>query len=359
VTARVELEEKLRHTATMDAIGTLAAGIAHDFNNYLTVLALQVESARGGRRALGPSDLGKMAGAIDRCAGLVRQLLAFARQSPFRPQLLDLAERVSAVVEMFERLTGPEIEVSVSGVGPLPVDGDGAQLDAVFMNLLVNARDAMPSGGRILLTMSAVAGQAVVRLTDTGVGIAPEIRARIFEPYFTTKQAGRGVGLGLAAAYGTVKQHRGEITVASEPGAGTTFEVRLPLADGRATEVAPPAPPSRPARILLVEDLPMVRDAIERMLIDEGHQVTTAGDGEAALAKLRAGAVVDVVLSDIVMPRLTGTALARRLAEERPGLPVILMSGHAGGEESPALRIDKPFSIEQLRDALARARSRG
>jgi two-component system cell cycle sensor histidine kinase/response regulator CckA len=202
---------------------------------------------------------------------------------------------------------------------------------------------------------------AVVCVSDTGVGIAPEILPRIFEPYFTTKQVGRGVGLGLAAVYGTVRQHGGEISVHAEPGGGSTFEVRLPLAEGRAATAAAPAPASAPARILLVEDLAMVREAIERMLHDEGHTVITAEDGEAALAALRGGVVVDVVLSDVVMPKMSGTALARTLAAEHAGLAVILMSGHASGEQvdAPALRLDKPFSIEQLRDALARVRSRG
>jgi signal transduction histidine kinase/CheY-like chemotaxis protein len=358
VTTRIELEDQLRHAATMDAIGALAAGIAHDFNNYLTVVALQVERMRNGRGQSGPGELESMAGALDRCAGLVRQLLSFARQHPFRPERCDLASRAAAVAEMFGRLVGPDIDVQVEGGGPLPIEADGAQLDAAIMNLLVNARDAMPGGGKVTMTFSIDGEHARVQIADTGSGIAPEVLPRIFEPYFTTKPEGRGTGLGLAAVYGTVRQHGGSIRASARPGGGTLFDLRLPLVSTAPAARGRTSPRTSFAlRILLVEDLDVVRDAIERLLRDEGHQVVTAGDGEHALAAVRGGAEIDVVLSDVVMPRMGGVALARALAEERPKLPVILMSGHAGDADGDggALRIDKPFSREQLDAALARA----
>jgi PAS domain S-box-containing protein len=359
VTARVELEDRLRQAATMDAIGTLAAGVAHDFNNYLTVLSVQIDAIRAGRRTANERDLASMADAVDRASGLVRQLLAFARRHPFQPCRLDLVAQVEAVIGLFRRVSGPELEIVFRADGPLPVHADAAQLDGAVMNLLVNARDAMPHGGTLTVELDAEAGNARLRVIDTGCGIAPELLPRIFEPYFTTKTEGGGVGLGLAAVYGVVRQHGGHIDVSSSVGRGTTFEVCLPLSPGGEHAAPPPAtePSVQGLRILLVEDVDAVRDALAMLLVDEGHQVEAAADGQAALERVRGGGGFDVVLSDVVMPRLDGHGLVRRLAEEQPELPVILMSGYADrriDETRVVAWLDKPFSRQQLLSVLAR-----
>jgi two-component system cell cycle sensor histidine kinase/response regulator CckA len=371
VTGRVELEAHLRHAAKMEAVGTLAAGVAHDFNNYLTVLAVQLETMRL-RGAPSEDDVGMMSDAIERCSGLVRQLLTFARRQPFRPRKLDLSAQVRDVLRLFTRVTGPEVIVEVHDAGPLPVRADAAQLDGAVMNLLVNARDAIGAGtGRIVVELQAEdipAGDprledlrggryARLRIRDTGSGIATELLPRIFEPYFTTKAGRGGTGLGLAAVYGTVQQHEGSIQVRSEPGQGATFDVYLPLDDqpaARDDEVAVVLAPAG-RRVLVVEDVAPVREAIGALLAQDGFVVATAIDGADALAKVRAGERYDLVLSDVVMPRLDGRALARELSTIAPSLPVILMSGYNDDSDDGGLAVQlyKPFSREQLHAAIA------
>ena len=360
VTTRVELEERVRHAAKMDAVGTLAAGVAHDFNNYLTVLSVELEALRTGRRPATPETLGSMADAVERCAGLVRQLLAFARQHPFRPQPVDLAAQIEAVVRLFARVAGPDLAIRTE-LASLVVRADPAQLDGAVMNLLINARDAMPGGGELAVELTeqvlARGRYARLRVRDTGVGIPADVLPRIFEPYFTTKGVGGGSGLGLAAVYGTVHQHDGWVDVISSAGQGATFDVFLPIEVGPPPRIASGStPPATRLRILLVEDVPAVRAALATMLEDEGHAVEEAGDGHAALERLRAGADFDLVLSDVVMPRLGGVELATAIAAELPALPVVLMTGGSDArvERAGTARIDKPFTREDLLALLAR-----
>jgi len=365
VTARIEADQQIRNAAKMDAIGTLAAGVAHDFNNYLTVLSVELEAVRSGRRAATPETLAAMSDAVDRCAGLVRQLLAFSRQHPFRPQPVDLAAQVDAVARLFARLADPDVAVRTVLTAPVVVRADPAQLDGALMNLLINARDAMPQGGEVTIELTEqalAAGRfARLRVRDTGAGIPAAVLPRIFEPYFTTKApgAGSGLGLGLAAVYGTVHQHDGWVDVISTEGQGAIFDVFLPVAGGALPRTAVGStPPVMRLRVLLVEDVPQVRAALASLLEDEGHLVEEAADGEDALERVRAGAGFDLVLSDVVMPRLGGAALVDALAELAPDLPVILMSGASDPRGCPiaAAWLDKPFSREALLAAIAEVR---
>jgi len=247
VTARFAPEEQLRHAAKMDPVGVMAAGVAHDVNNYVTVIGMQLELLR---REVPAAALGLIDGvqhATDQCAALTGQLLSLARRQPTTTRVLDLGELVRRVVSVLERLVGASTQVRVSvASGVVCVEGDPVQLESLLVNLATNARDAMPDGGRLLVTLEtrqpdgAAPGDAVLVVQDTGRGIAPLDLPRVFEPYFTTKPAGRGTGLGLASAYATARQHGGTIEVASELGVGTTFTIRLPLCAraARATEAS-------------------------------------------------------------------------------------------------------------------------
>ncbi|MCB9565316.1 MAG: PAS domain-containing protein [Kofleriaceae bacterium] len=373
VTARVELEQELRHAAKMDAIGTLAAGVAHDFNNYLTVLGAQLDLIRRRGGAAPAADLDTMGAAIDRCAGLVRQLLAFARKHPFRPRRIDLANQLDEVLHLFTRVAGHQLTVEVTSEARPLVHADPTQLDGAFMNLLVNARDAMNGAGTLRVTLTEIdlaaddarleadcqpGRYAWLRIADAGRGIAPDVLPRIFEPYFTTRAGEGGTGLGLAAVYGTVRQHGGVVQIVSDLGRGTTVDVYLPVISGDPPRTSPrdSAPPPQPAlRILLVDDLPPVRHALARLLRSEGHTVETAEDGVDALERLAAdaaaGGAFELVISDIAMPRLDGRGLARALADAGNPVPVVLMTGYAAGEhrrgDGPPV-LDKPFSREDL-----------
>jgi PAS domain S-box-containing protein len=375
VTARVALEEELRHAARSEAVGALAAGIAHDFNNYLAVLSAQLDLVRLQGGTLKPEDHETMVGALDRSAGLVRQLLAFARKHPYHPEHLDLAAQVTAVVALFERVSGAAVSTVLAIAGRPVVHGDATQLDGALMNLLVNARDAMPDGGQLRVELGeanldapldrsdprvdgelAPGRYARLAVSDAGVGIAAEHLPRVFEPYFTTKAHDRGTGLGLAAVLGTVRQHGGAVRIDSIVGRGTTVEVLLPIVDGaaRTASRAEPAPVVT-LRVLLVEDLEIVRTALARLLELEGHEVTVAPDGRAALDRVEAGEVFDLVLSDVEMPRLDGVSLARALIARTPPLPVLLMTGYAdhAAAAAVALTLNKPFSRDQLVEAMA------
>jgi two-component system, cell cycle sensor histidine kinase and response regulator CckA len=371
VTARVALEEELRHAARTEAVGALAAGIAHDFNNYLAVLAAQLDLSRLQGGTLRPTDHETMMGALERCAGLVRQLLAFARKHPYHPEPLDLATQVKAVAALFERVSGAAVRTVLMIADRPVVHGDSTQLDGALMNLLVNARDAMPGGGTIEVALAEVtrdrgelpAGRyARLAVTDTGTGIEPEHLPYVFEPYFTTKANDRGTGLGLAAVLGTVRQHGGEVNIASEVGTGTTVEVLLPIADptgdGRVVVRPEPAPVAA-MTLLLVEDLEIVRVALASLLEMEGHVVTTAHDGRAALDLVESGAVFDLVLSDVEMPRMDGVSLARALIARTPAVPILLMTGYAdhAAAAGVAVTLNKPFSRDELIAAMARVRA--
>jgi PAS domain S-box-containing protein len=377
VTARVELEQRLHDAAKMEAIGTLAAGVAHDFNNYLAVLRMQLDVVRSGRSPATPENLAGASHAVDLCAQLTRQLLAFARRQPFRPERLDLRELVRRTLALFQRIVEPSVVVLVTVPDEtVEVLADGGQLEASVMNLAVNARDAMPSGGRLevaldvctleeqggMLDVGCAPGRyARIRVTDTGTGIAAEHLPRIFEPYFTTKPSGRGTGLGLASVYGTARQHAGFVRVESAVGRGSTFALYVPLNE-RATGARRPSSSGAHVaslggvRVLLVDDLDPVRAAMRVALESAGAVVVEARDGVEALEVLRESAV-DVIVSDVLMPRMGGRELAARLRSEGSEHRVVLVTGYAGdqlGEGDADELLLKPFGRSRLVEVVAR-----
>ncbi|HYS82072.1 MAG TPA: PAS domain-containing protein [Anaeromyxobacteraceae bacterium] len=374
VTARTRLEEQVRQAQKLEAVGRLAGGIAHDFNNILTVI---LSSARDlGRRGKGDGEERELVQEVleagERAAALTRQLLAFSRQQALRPRELDLNEVVQGLVKMLRRLIGEDIVVSTALTPePLPVLADPSQLEQVIVNLVVNARDAMPGGGRITIETARVEGapggpkqapvagpHAVVAVRDTGIGIDAATLEHVFEPFFTTKEPGKGTGLGLATVYGVVQQSGGTVAVESRPGAGTTFRVFLPRL---AIEEAQPDPGVGGERaatgheaVLLVEDDPSVRALMRRGLEGAGYRVVEAGHGAEALRVARLS-IPDLLLTDVIMPGLGGPELAAALLAEAPALRVVFVSGY---NEDAALRtgelppgqafLQKPFTGEEL-----------
>ncbi|MBP6667957.1 MAG: PAS domain S-box protein [Gemmatimonadales bacterium] len=379
MTEQRRLERHVAQSQRVESIGRLAGGVAHDFNNLLTAIFGGVAAARDalppGHAAL--AELEDIQAAADRAAGLTHRLLAFARQQVVQPTVFDLNELTASLAQMLRRLIGENIEfVTVLGAQPAPVLAERGQLEQVLVNLVVNARDAMPEGGRVVvetarLTLRAPAlfeGERVgageyVTLTvrDTGVGVPESIRPHLFEPFFTTKAPGHGTGLGLATCHGIVHQHRGCIWCASSPGQGAAFTICLPLDTGIPLPAPGPAPAARTAAghetILLVEDEPAVRTIGVRILRSAGYQVIEAADGEEAWSLLSRGdPEVQLVVTDLVMPRLGGLQLADRLSASRPQLPIVFTSGYSAdldrlGEGDARARpfLRKPFTPAQLR----------
>jgi PAS domain S-box-containing protein len=353
ITERLKLEEQFRQAQKMEAIGQLAGGVAHDFNNILAALMMQTnllqtkenldEETRNG--------LDEIARSAERAASLTRQLLMFSRRQAKQARPLDLAELVGGMTKFLRRIVGEDIVLESRFASELPpVHADPGMMEQVLMNLAVNARDAMmPSGGKLSLVLDAVSldeshalshpearpGRFVrLSVADTGCGIAPEHLPHIFEPFYTTKEVGKGTGLGLATVHGIVKQHEGWIEVDSAPGRGTTFHIYLPAVEQKAGEApVETAPPVRGGTetILLVEDEAAVRDLARLVLERYGYTVLTAENGPAALEVWRKNkGGIDLVLTDLVMPGgLSGRALAAQLQAERPGLKVIFTSGYS------------------------------
>jgi PAS domain S-box-containing protein len=385
VTARFELEGRLRQAQKMEAVGLLSGGVAHDFNNLLTVIgahsAFLLESlpAQGVDR----EDALAIHKASVRAAGLTRQLLAFSRKQMLKPVVVDLNALVEETREMLARVLGEDIEIALHLSAELPaVLVDPSQLHQVIMNLSVNARDAMPDGGRLSITtrVACIAAERPVGqrmlppgdyvtliVRDTGIGMDANIQSRLFEPFFTTKEIGQGTGLGLATAYGIVKQSGGYMEVASAPGEGAAFEVFLPVAEN--TPLATPLPLAqrmatpRSETILLVEDESGVREVACRVLRSEGYVVLQAENGPAALALAAAyDAVIHLVVSDAVMPGMRGAEVVRRLKEQRPDIKVLFMSGYTddavvrrGIGSSTVVFVQKPFTAEELSLAVRHA----
>ncbi|MBK7784450.1 MAG: MASE1 domain-containing protein [Gemmatimonadetes bacterium] len=351
ITARKALEEQLRQAQKMEAVGKLAGGIAHDFNNLLTAISGYAEAIREAVPAAGEvrADVEEVLKAADRAASLTRQLLAYSRQQVLSPRVLDLTAVVEHLGGMLRRLIGEDIRLVIRHhAGDSHVRVDRSQLEQVILNLVVNARDAMPAGGTLTIATTAVevdealAGRQVdlepgpyvaLAVQDTGVGMANEVQRRAFDPFFTTKEQGKGTGLGLSTVYGIVKQSGGAVWLESAPGAGTTVSIYLPrvAAAPEVLDAAAPEPAAAPrGTVLVVEDERMVRDLVRRTLARAGYQVLEAADGEAALALARTEpGTIDLLLTDVVMPRLGGRQLAARLQAERPGLRVLFMSGYA------------------------------
>jgi signal transduction histidine kinase/CheY-like chemotaxis protein len=363
-------QDLLTQARKMEAIGSLAGGIAHDFNNLLTVILNHAETIRSSNT---PGSEGHEAAlrileASTSAADITRQLLAFGRKEPRSPTSVDLNALTASMARMLERLLGERILLELD-LSPEPgiVRADPAQLEQVLLNLVVNARDAMPDGGTLLIRTRDAADLPditeppgtffAVSVSDTGEGIDDETRSHIFEPFFTTKRLGQGTGLGLTMVYGLVGQNDGHIRVASEPGAGTTFTAFFPLEDGPVPEPLRPAnrsPVTRGTTVLLVEDEEQVREITARILERRGYQVLAAPDAATALALVRDGRKVDVLLTDVIMPGETGGQLAARLRADRPQLPVVFMSGYSFDDldEEQLTPLDeflqKPFSPASL-----------
>ena len=375
-------EEQIRQLQKLEAIGNLAGGVAHDFNNLLMIIMGFSDMALS---KLGPSDGGRaeveqIKKAGDRGANLTRQLLAFSRRQVVQPRSINLNVLVTDTSKMLGRLLPSTIEVVLRLDPKLKrVTADPGQIDQVVMNLVINARDAMPNGGRLIIESANVdlfeagpGGQAVtkpyvmVSITDTGVGMDVETRQRIFEPFFTTKELGRGTGLGLSTVYGIVKQTNGNIYVYSEPGRGTTFKVYLPQSDAMPGSGELPAvimPSTGSGSILLVDDEPTVSELMSEVLRDAGFQVIEAADGEAALSAEARNASIQLLITDVMMPKMAGHVLADRLRQRNPALKVIYTSGYAASAASPQRPLNeadyflqKPFPprtlVEKVKEML-------
>ncbi|HVA86380.1 MAG TPA: ATP-binding protein, partial [Candidatus Saccharimonadales bacterium] len=381
-------EAQLRQTAKMEAVGQLAGGIAHDFNNLMTIvhgytdLLLEEPDLSAETR----TDLHAIRDAAERASVLTRQLLAFSRQQLLQPRLVLINEIVAPLVPMLQRLLGEEIELAfLAGDDLGAVRVDPSQLEQVVMNLAINARDAMPSGGRLTLETAEVNLDAayvgahaeatpgryvVLAVSDTGIGMDEATRQRIFEPFFTTKDVGKGTGLGLATVYGIVKQSEGHVTVYSEPGHGSVFKVYLPSVDAppspglteRRLVVLPPEQPTSQT-ILLVEDETAVRALMKIVLTRRGYRVLDASSPQAALKIAERGAArIDLVVTDVVMPGMTGPKMVRRLLALRPTLRVLYSSGYTEraikGKDlvgAGATFLAKPFTPDELGRAVGEA----
>ena len=376
ITERKQLEEQHRQSQKMQAIGQLAGGIAHDFNNLLIVISGYAEQIA---QELGPShrsqrDLDDIRAAADGAANLTRQLLAFSRRQILQPQVLDPNQVLRRVERLLGRTLGEDITLVMNLRAAGRVSADPGQIEQVILNLAVNARDAMPKGGRLTIDTAdaevdaddvihhhgATVGKHVsITVTDTGTGMDEDTRAHLFEPFFTTKAVGRGTGLGLATVYGIVKQSGGSIWVSSEPARGTTFEIYLPVASGGLEARAPSVDMQRlrgTETVLVVEDQAEVRTTIEKTLRPFGYSVLVAANGSDAVTVARAhDAAIHLMLTDVVLPGASGRDIARRVLEDRPSVRVLYMSGytedaiHHHGIFDPGLAfIQKPFTGDAL-----------
>jgi signal transduction histidine kinase/ActR/RegA family two-component response regulator len=377
---RSRLEQQFRQAQKMDAVGRLAGGVAHDFNNLLTVITGYADLllAAGGLQTTQYTALEEIRRAAERGGSLTHQLLAFSRRQPFTARSVRLNALIVNMETMLSRLIGEDIDlITVAAAEPATVRTDPGQIEQVIMNVVVNARDAMPGGGKLIIeTSNAEVDQTyagpnvdlkpgsyvVLSITDSGIGMDAETTAHLFEPFFTTKAAGKGTGLGLATAYGIVKQSGGAISIYSEPGRGTTVKIYLPTAGGKqAAEAIEPAP-AEAARgsetILVLEDELRVRKLICEVLAGRGYHVLEAVRGEEAIRKAAEhGGVIHLLLTDVVMPEMSGPQALEQVRLLHPGIKVLFMSGytdeamvHHGVLGSGVPFLQKPF----LPDTLAR-----
>ena len=389
VSERRKLEEQFRQAQKMEAVGRLSGGVAHDFNNLLGVIIGYAEFLQENMDAENNlrSSVDEILKAGKRAASLTRQLLAFSRQQVLDPKVLDLNGVVSDMEKLLRRLIGEDIELTTHLVPELAhLKADQGQLEQVLMNLVVNARDAMPQGGKLVIeTQNMVMDQAFVRrypypvqpgpyvlltVTDGGIGMDAETKARAFEPFFTTKEKGKGTGLGLSTVYGVVKQSGGYIDIYSAPGAGTTFKIYLPRVDEAIKSEKPAGSKadsfSGSETILIAEDEESLRRLTRNTLELCGYKVIEAKDGVEALeVSERHSGTIDLLLTDIVMPEMGGRALAQELARRRPEIRLAYMSGYTGqavGSQGPvdpgSVFLLKPFTRElltrKIREALDR-----
>jgi PAS domain S-box-containing protein len=356
VTERRELEEQLRQSQKMEAIGQLAGGVAHDFNNLLT--AIRGFNELLAQRVTDEVSLqysAEVAKASDQAASLVHQLLAFARREMVKPRELDLNNVITRTEQMLRRLIGETIALTVHAPVPAPwVRADPGEIEQILLNLAVNARDAMPAGGRLEIETTVEADDVVLRVEDSGVGMDEETLKHAFEPFFTTKPVGYGTGLGLTTVYAIVERSGGRISIETERGNGTTVSIWLPRVEPAiAGPELQPIHGGGPAAIVLAEDAASVRAVTRAMLESAGYAVYEATDGPSALDLLRSfGGKADLLLTDVVIPGLSGHELAARARAEWPELPVILMTGYsqaAEGEGDTGERVlRKPFTRDEL-----------
>jgi signal transduction histidine kinase/CheY-like chemotaxis protein len=373
--ALLETQRQLAQAQKMEAVGRLAGGIAHDFNNLLTVIRGYGELLAADLEGDAPKceELGEILRAAERASGLTRQLLAFSRRQTFEMQALDLGEAVAETERMLRRLIGEDIRLEVDRPPRIgTIRADRGQIEQVILNLAVNARDAMPHGGalRIALSETAVVTTlpsidggvppglyVVLTVADAGCGMSRETLEHAFEPFFTTKETGKGTGLGLSTVFGIVKQSGGHLRVTTAPGAGATFDLFFPRDDEAGTAPAPAGAAGHGGAetILVAEDEPSVRDLAGRMLAGHGYRILLAAGGDAALAQAEAAERVDLLLTDLVMPGMSGAELADRLSTLRPGLRVLFMSGYPhdvladfGVSAADVNLLRKPFTDAEL-----------
>jgi two-component system cell cycle sensor histidine kinase/response regulator CckA len=372
-------EEQLRQAQKMEAIGRLAGGVAHDFNNILTAIIGYTDmlAERFSPDDATARDVAEIRKAADRAAALTRQLLAFSRKQFLDPAVLDVNDVVASLLQMLPRVIGEHIQTTTELAADLAcVKADASQMEQVFVNVVLNARDAMPLGGHLTIETANVTLDAariaaegltlppgryvMLRITDTGMGMDEATRARAFEPFFTTKPKGKGTGLGLATVYGIVDQSGGQVSLKAAPGRGTTVRIYLPVTDAPREEKAPAATPAArdggTETVLLVEDNDAVRELSVKALQRRGYTVYDARDAEAAIAwATTSGIRADLLVTDIVMPGLSGPNLAARLLQENPRLRVLYMSGYT--DEANAVQgaflagvplLQKPFTPARL-----------
>ena len=371
------IEERTHQAQRMESLGKLAGGVAHDFNNILAIIANYTEFAAE-QSAGNPgvrSDLGHVRTATDRAIGLTHQLLTFTRGDTIQPQDVDLNASIAEVRAMLDRTIGEHIAlITVPAGSPLTVHADAGQIQQVLLNLAINARDAMPDGGTLVIEANpavldghevnmqpslAAGTYARLLVSDTGEGMPPEVADHIFEPFFTTKPRGQGTGLGLSTVYGIVTEAGGSINVFSEPGVGTTFRVYLPIAAADGAPAQATSAYARPAAgdgrtVLVVEDEPALARVVARILVGGGYHVLSATSGPEALA-MQAEHDCDLLLTDVIMPEMSGRRLADLLHERRPDLPVLYMSGYSNGLlgttnvlDQDIAFIEKPFTRQEL-----------
>jgi PAS domain S-box-containing protein len=386
ITDRRLIEERLMQAEKIESIGRLAGGIAHDFNNLLTAILGYTELLLGNRADTDPDrkDLEEIQRAGQRAAALTQQLLAFSRKQVMMPKEVDLNRTVAGLQSMLARLIRADITLSCSPApSPAVVRVDPTQIEQAILNLVLNARDALPAGGEIRLEVSLVprsqvepppdlvwhAGDLVrLRVVDDGVGLSPEARAHLFEPFFTTKEVGKGTGLGLASVYGIVRQSNGFITVESEPGAGTAFTMYFPAAAPADQALVPPPYGAEPGTghetVLLVEDEESVRVIVSAVLRRRGYTVVEASGARMACEIFAERHDIDLLLTDVVMPDMNGPALAQRLIGIRPELRVLFISGYAdmptppGGDNPNVGFLSKPFQASVLTSRVAQMLAR-
>jgi signal transduction histidine kinase/ActR/RegA family two-component response regulator len=377
VTDRLRLEEQLRQAQKMEAVGRLAGGVAHDFNNVLSVILSYGEMLLADMKPGEPmrADIEEIHKAGKRATDLTRQLLMFSRQQMLAPRVLDLNDVLTSMDKMLQRILGADVDlVSLPAQALGRVRADSSSVEQIIMNLVVNARDAMPTGGKLTMeTANVVLDEAyaqahlgvkpgphiMLAVSDTGTGIEKATLARIFEPFFTTKESGKGTGLGLSTVFGVVQQSGGSVWVYSEVGKGTTFKVYLPRVDAAVEtvgEAMPPATLRGSETILLVEDDDQVRVVARGILRRSGYHVIEARNaGEALLHSEKHPTTIHLLLSDVVMPQMSGPELAKRLASARPEMKVLCMSGYTddsivrhGVLEAHIAYLQKPITPEAL-----------